>query len=185
MGKIYIILDVLRNSPRHNWRVNSVNPPVTAMRISEKLVDSYLKIYHVCMSFLLLPVLIKSNPYAIQRVCTCSAVLPCHSCARGESKKSSTTVREGFTCNQPAMIHSNRVHTKLFPAAAPPLGILSLRSRHLRFHHQKGTATDSAMPMLPSPSATQIFRPRLRSEETARGRTSHMRLPKGRYMRCT
>jgi hypothetical protein len=78
------------HSPRHNWRVNSVIPLVTAMEISEKLVDSYPKIYHVYMSFLLLPVLIKSNLYAIQRVCTCSAVPPCHSCARGESKKSST-----------------------------------------------------------------------------------------------
>ena len=97
-------------------------------------------------------------------------------------------VREGFTCSQLATIHSNRVHTKLFPAAAPPQGILSLRSRHLRLHHQRGTATDSATPTRPSPPATQIFRPGLRCEltnETAPGRSSRTRLPKGRCMRCT
>ena len=119
-------------------------------------------------------------------------------CDCGESKKSFTLfkmVREGFTCGWPAMIHSSRVRTELFPAAvAAPLALGVIPLRKLPSSSKNNCSSTSATPMPSSPPpAIHTFRPSLRCElanETARGRTSCTkiccpRFPKGRCIRST
>ncbi len=100
-------------------------------------------------------------------------------------------VREGFTCARLAIIHSSRVRTEVFPAAAASPGVTSLRG--LPSSSKNNCSSTSATPMPSSPPATHIFRPRQRCElanETARGRTSRTKIccppfPKGRCIRST